>query len=492
MDRLISLVGIFVLMGIAYLLSNNRKAIDWKLVGAGVGLQFVFAGLVLKTRVGQAFFAYMNDVIVALLGFTDRGSEFIFGFIVMDPAKYGEFVFAVKVLPTIIFFSALMSLLYYVGVMQFVVEIIAKVMVRLLGTSGAETLSASANIFIGQTEAPLLIKPYVEKMTRSELMVVMTGGFATVAGGVMAAYVALLRDQFPGIAGHLMAASLMSAPAALVMAKILIPETEEPMTKGDVKIDVPQTDANAIEAAANGASTGLQLALNVGAMLLAFIALINMFDAGLNLLLGHWIPDISFSMIFSYLFAPIALVMGVPSQDALVVGELLGKKLIINEFVAYLDLANILKGDHPLTGRSTVILTYALCGFANFSSIGIQIGGIGGIAPSRKGDLARLGVIAVIGGTLACFQTATIAGALIDESEIQLVRPAPTASPTPESTPEAGQPTPAESPTPVEATPAPEASLPSRHGIWETNCLVKTGRFVSYREGTSGPNLTYI
>ncbi len=457
MERLVSLLGIFVLLGIAYALSDNRKAINWRLVGAGVALQLVFAVLILKTKPGELLFAWLNDVIKKLLEFTETGSVFIFGKIVMDPSQYGEYVFAVKVLPTIIFFSALMSILYYIGVMQWIVEIIAKVMVKLLGTSGAETLSASANIFVGQTEAPLLIKPYVEKMTRSELMVVMTGGFATVAGGVMAAYVSMLVDTFPDIAGHLMAASVMSAPAALVMAKILVPETEEPMTKGHVNVDVPTTDANAIEAAANGASTGLQLALNVGAMLLAFIALINMFDAGLSLLTG-----VTFSQLFGYFFAPLAFVMGVPSSDAVEIGRLLGTKIIINEFVAYLDLAELIRSGE-VSGRSLVISTYALCGFANFSSIGIQIGGIGGIAPSRKGDLAKLGVIAVIGGTLACFQTATIAGALVGEEDVQLLKRKPLV----ESSPEHSH----------------RLSLPLQSCICATSVGTTPTGYVSYREG---------
>ena len=434
-------LGIAGFIGIAYLLSRDRSKIDWKLVISGLLLQFVFAFIVLKTQVGRLFFSWVNGAVDKLLGFTDVGSEFIFGSKVLDPSRFGDFVFAVKVLPTIVFFSALMSVLYHLGIMQFVVNILSKLMVKALGTSGAETLSATANIFVGQTEAPLLIKPYVSKMTQSELMVVMTGGFATVAGGVLAAYVALLKDHFPGIAGHLMAASIMSAPAALVMAKVLVPETEEPETKGAVNIKVEQHDANPIEAAANGASVGLTLALNVGAMLLAFIALIAMFDGflgGIGSLFGC--DGLSLSFLMSYIFSPLAYMMGVPSSECLVVGELLGKKLVLNEFVAYSDLSSMLaKGESGLSGRSVVILTYALCGFANLSSIGIQIGGIGSIAPERKGDIARLGLIAVLGGTLACFQTANIAGLLIDDTESQIVSkqkspevmPSPLSSPSP-------------------------------------------------------------
>lgn len=422
-ERLISLVGICGFVGIAYVFSRNRARIDWKLVAAGIALQFLFAVIVLLTAPGRAFFGWVNGAVEKLLGFTNEGSEFLFGSLVLDPARFGDYVFVVQVLPTIVFFSSLMSLLYHLGVMQVIVNLISKVMVRALGTSGAETLSASANIFVGQTEAPLLIKPYVAKMTQSELMVVMTGGFATVAGGVLAAYVSFLKDYFPDIAGHLMAASIMSAPAALVMAKILVPETEEPVTKGPVKIDDERPDANAIEAAANGAATGLTLALNVGAMLLAFIALIAMFNGILGWcgsLVGF--PDLSLSLITGRLFAPLALLMGVPWSECLVVGDLLGKKLIVNEFFAYAELAKMLgEPDNPLSGRSVVILTYALCGFANLSSIGIQIGGIGGIAPERKGDLARLGLVAVMGGTLACFQTATIAGVFIGPEQSQLI-----------------------------------------------------------------------
>ena len=459
LEKSLSLLCIFVFVGVAYAFSRNRSKFVWKLVGAGIGLQLFFAFIVLKTGPGRSFFSGVNGAVEKLLSYTDAGSAFIFSRKLLDdtPSGFGDFVFFAKVLPTIIFFSALMGVLYHLGVMQWLVNIISKVMVKVLGTSGAETLSASANIFVGQTEAPLLIKPYVSKMTQSELMVVMTGGFATVAGGVLAAYVALLKPFFPEIAGHLMAASIMSAPAALVMAKILVPETEEPATKGAVKIEVEQQDANVIEAAANGAGVGLQLALNVGAMLLAFIALIALFNGMLGWV-GGWFgfPELSLSLITSYLFAPLALLMGVPPSECLVVGDLLGKKLIINEFVAYSELASMLgTPDNTLSGRTVVILTYAICGFANLSSIGIQIGGIGGIAPERKGDLARLGLIAVLGGTLACFQTATIAGVLITEEESRLVttQQAPEAQPSPSVTSTAA-PSPDASPAP-EATPSP-------------------------------------
>jgi CNT family concentrative nucleoside transporter len=341
-------------------------------------------------------------------------------------ANTGAF-FAFNVLPTIVFFSSLMTMLYYFGVMQAVVKGIAWVMMRTMGTSGAETLSAAGNIFLGQTEAPLLIKPYVAGMTMSELMAVMTGGFATVAGGVMAAFVGMLIFYFPDIAGHLMAASVMSAPAALVFAKIMYPETEEPATRGSLKVAVEKIDANVIDAAARGAGEGLHLAMNVGAMLLAFIALIALLNALIGWIGGvtnltdvfqsiGWLGPaqaLSLDSILGWIFAPLAWLMGVPWADAPEIGSLLGMKTAVNEFFAYLQLSAMLAGDNTLSPRSVVIATYALCGFANFSSIAIQIGGIGGIAPSRRSDLARIGLRAMVAGSLAAFMTATIAGILI-------------------------------------------------------------------------------
>ena len=301
-----------------------------------------------------------------------------------------------------------MSVLYHMGLMQKVVEFTAKVMMKIMGTSGAESLSAAANIFVGQTEAPLVVKPFVEKMTNSELMALMTGGMATVAGGVLAAYVGMGVD-----AGHLLAASVMSAPAALVCAKLMVPETEVSQTEGVVKVDLPKTNANLIDAAASGASEGLTLALNVGAMLLAFIALIAL----LNGMLGWFgglinVPELSFEFIIGYVFAPFAFLLGVPWDDCLQVGIMLGKKTVINEFVAYMDLQAAISSG-AISQRAITITTYALCGFANFSSIAIQLGGIGGLAPKRRHDLAKLGVKSLIGGTLACFMTAAIAGILI-------------------------------------------------------------------------------
>jgi concentrative nucleoside transporter, CNT family len=445
-QRLVSVIGIAVLLGFGFLLSVNRAMIPWRLVLWGLGLQFAFALLILKTPIGEAFFSWINGVIVALLGFTEEGARFLFGNLVvnnipvgtgepgmapMEPiagtvASTGAF-FAFNVLPTIVFFSSLMTMLYYFGVMQVVVRGFAWIMVRTMRTSGAETLSAAGNIFLGQTEAPLLIKPYIAKMTMSELMAVMTGGFATVAGGVMAAYVGLLIFYFPDIAGHLMAASVMSAPAALVFAKMIWPETEEPATRGQLRVQVEKVDANVIDAAARGAGEGLHLAFNVGAMLLAFIALIALFNALIGWIGGvtqltalfqniGWLAAgqaLSLEALLGWILAPLAWVMGVPWSDAPAIGTLLGIKTVVNEFVGYLQLSALLAGDTELSPRSVVIATYALCGFANFSSIAIQIGGIGGIAPSRRSDLARIGLRAMIAGTLAAFMTATIAGILV-------------------------------------------------------------------------------
>jgi concentrative nucleoside transporter, CNT family len=445
-QRLVSVLGMITLLLIAWLLSVNRAMIPWRVVLWGLGLQIVFALLILKTPAGEAFFTWINTVIVSLLGFTEAGARFLFGNLVVNnvPVGTGEpgsgpftptagsvantgAFFAFNVLPTIVFFSSLMTLLYYLGIMQVVVKGMAWVMMRTMKTSGAETLSAAGNIFLGQTEAPLLIKPYVAGMTMSELMAVMTGGFATVAGGVMAAFVGMLIFFFPDIAGHLMAASVMSAPAALVFAKIIWPETEEPATRGTLKVQVEKIDANVIDATARGAGDGLILAMNVGAMLLAFIALIAL----INALLG-WIGDVThlawffqnigwlapaqpfnLDAILGWVFAPLAWLMGVPWVDAPAVGTLLGIKTAVNEFVAYLQLSALLSGETALSPRSVVIATYALCGFANFSSIGIQIGGIGGIAPTRRSDLARIGLRAMIAGSLAAFMTATIAGILV-------------------------------------------------------------------------------
>lgn len=434
-ERLQSLLGMGVLLGICYALSNNRAKISWKLVGWGMGLQLILGILVLKTGPGQELFKFANDAITKLLSFTGDGASFLFGNMAKQGnmpvgpggnfgpvkgdgsvAEVGAF-FAFGVLPTIIFFSSLMAVLYHLGVMQMVVKGVAWVMQRTMGTSGSETLSASGNIFVGQTEAPLLVRPFIANMTESELMAVMTGGFATVAGGVMAAYVFMLQADFAGIAGHLLAASVMSAPAALVCAKIMIPEPEpeKSQTYGQLKVNLEKIDANIIDAAARGAGDGLKLALNVGAMLLAFIALIAMINwavGGAFAVVG--VEGVTLQLILGKLLAPLAWVMGTPWQDCSSVGQLIGVKTVVNEFVAYIDMSGMIKDPNKLTHpRSVIIATYALCGFSNFSSIAIQIGGIGSIAPERRGDLAKLGLRAMVAGSFACFLTATVAGLLV-------------------------------------------------------------------------------
>ncbi len=535
-DRIMSILGIFAFIGIAYAMSNNRKKVLWKLVAVGTILQLAFALFILRTSIGKAIFSGLNTAVTALLDFTRAGTDLLFTSFVSGQVESAFVNTAMAILPPIIFFSSLMTVLYHYGVMQAVVRVLAGVMVKLMGTSGSESLSSISNIFVGQTEAPLVVKPYVERMTESELMAVMTGGFATVAGGIMAAYVAMLQTSFPDIAGHLIAASVMSAPASLVIAKIMVPETEVSETMGVAKLSTEKLDANGIDAAARGASDGMRLALNVMAMLLAFVALVAMLNYFVSLpsrvknagtvhvangylqSLGQDIPEgcdspylrsdtivcthkalvevshlahaepapdllalsgsqsddierieklaiflaqkapsplaaempivadcnggragacialvaktqseqwtesiqaipekslwpvLSFEFLLGILFFPIAFLMGIPWHDCWIVGQMLGEKMVLNEFIAYLHLADIVD---QLSYRSIVITTYALCGFANFGSIAIQIGGIGGIAPSRRSDLARLGLRAMIAGSIAAFMTATIAGALI-------------------------------------------------------------------------------
>lgn len=404
MERLMSLVGLSIMILIAYGLSTNRRLINWRTVISGLLLQLTLGILILKTSAGRAVFDGARQAFEAVLGFTNQGSEFIFGSL-MDPTRFG-FIFFTMVLPTILFMSALMSILYHLGIMQLIIRFVAKVMVKVMGTSGSESLAAAANIFAGQTEAPLVVKPLIGKMTQSELLALMTGGMATVAGGVLAAYVGFGIDG-----GHLLAASVMSAPAALVCSKLLLPESEVSVTSGDLKISLEQDTVNLIDAASQGAAEGLKLALNVGAMLLVFIALIAMINGILGLIgstMGF--PELSLEWFMGLAFAPLAFLMGVPWSEAPLVGVLLGKKLIINEFVAYLDLKEMMG---TLSERSVIISTYALCGFANFSSIAIQVGGIGTLAPERRQDLARLGLKSLIAGTLACLMTACIAGMLI-------------------------------------------------------------------------------
>ena len=405
MERLIGIVGILVLLCIALAMSNNRKAISWQLVTWGLGIQILFAIIILKTPVGVPFFGAIDIGIKNLLSFSDAGSDFLFKSfrhgVVEDPLMN----FAFRILPTLIFFSSLIAVLYHLGIMQFIVKWIARVMQKSMGTSGSETLCVSGNIFVGQTEAPLLVRPFILKMTKSELMAVMVSGFATVAGGVMAMYVSILGD-IPGIAGHLLAASIMSAPAALVIAKIIYPETETSDTFGDLKIALDKKDDNIMEALSRGATNGMKLAANVAAMLVAFVAIIAMVNAILGLI------DLSLQQILGWIFSPLAWVMGVPWNEAGIIGSLMGEKLVLTELIAYGDLSELMT-TNAISDRSAIIASYALCGFANFASVGIQLGGIGGIAPERRKDLAKLALKAMFGGALASWLTATIAGMLI-------------------------------------------------------------------------------
>lgn len=437
--RLTSLAGIFLLVAIGWAASKDRRNINWKTVVAGLSLQFLFALLVLKSAPGRWFFEVLSEGVRKLISFTDRGAEFIWGGLYRGvPGNYADptqsithlfnpasgaheplgFVFLLNALMPIVFFAALMSVAYHLGLVQWIIVGLARVMKRFMGTSGAETLSASANIFVGQTEAPLVVKPFVDTMTKSELHAVMTGGFATVAGGVMAAYTTFGIDP-----GHLLAASVMSAPAALVAAKLFFPETEVSPTAGELQIELEKTSVNVIDAACNGASEGMKLVWNVAAMLLAFIALIALIDWGLGAidelvairLLDAEPVGLSLGWIFGKLLFPVGLILGVPWADAEAMGSLLGTRMAINEFVAYIQLA---AAEPTLSPRTFVIATYAFCGFANFSSIAIQIGGIGGIAPKRKADLARLGLRAMLAGTLASFFTAALVGVLLSEDEM--------------------------------------------------------------------------
>jgi len=418
MDRLIGILGILAILGLAYIISNDRNKIDKKLIFWGISLQLFFALLILKVPGGKFVFNSIDIFIKKILDFSVEGSKFLFGNLADDSLYFPSdgswpgfgFQFAFLVLPTVIFFSSIMSVLYHIGFMQKIIKHISKLMQKTMGTSGAETTSISANIFVGQTEAPLVIKPFISKMTNSELMAIMTGGFATVAGGVMAAYVLMLSKTIPGIAGHLMAASIMSAPAALVIAKIIYPETNSPETaKGDIELSKVSDDGNFLESIGNGATEGMKLALNIAAMLIAFISIIALLNWALGLIsFGSTI--ISIELILGYLFMPLAFLMGAPWSEAHILGSLMGQKLVLTEFIAYGNLASL--GDSVSTKTAT-IAAYALCGFANFASIGIQLGGIGSIAPERKKDLAKLVMKAMIGGALASWLTATIAGILL-------------------------------------------------------------------------------
>jgi CNT family concentrative nucleoside transporter len=401
MANLISILGLFVILGIGYAFSTARHAIRWRTIGWGLGIQMSLAFFILRTDVGKRLFQTLGDGITKLLDFSKVGSGFVFGSMV-DVSKNG-FIFAFQVLPTIVFMASLISIMYYLGVIQKIVSVLAKAMMKTMGTSGAESLSAAACVFVGQVEGPLLIKPYIGKMTTSELMAIMTGGMATIAGGVMAAYIGM------GIpASHLLAASIMGAPAGLIMAKLLVPETEESQTAGGVTLTVENHEANVIEAAAKGAIDGMHLGFVVAAMLIAFIALIAMVNGAFSLV------GTSLETILGYVFAPLAFVMGVPSADVMTIGAMMGKKIALNEFVAYSELSQIIAGKSTvhLEARSITIATFALCGFANFSSIAMNVGGIGALAPERRSELAKLGLKAMAAGALASCLTATIAGIL--------------------------------------------------------------------------------
>lgn len=464
-ERVTSFLGLFALIGIAWLMSERRSEIKWRPVVWAIGLQLVI-GLVVLSPLLQSGLSAVNDLITKLLDFSHAGSDFVFGSIHPHMVTTGSIpdllsgkgtdelfigrvspatkTFAFWILPTIIFFSTLSSVAYHLGILQFVVQGIAAVMMRTLGTSGAETLCTSANIFIGQTEAPLLIKPFLPRVTRSELMAIMTGGFATIAGGVLGVYAGFI-GSIPNAAGHLIVASVLSAPATFALCKIVVPETEQPETAGGVRIDFPRTATNVIEAGANGAVDGVKLAINVAGVLLAAVAAIAMLDWMISFIpftfcgqssAGFGYPTamvargyelvpaacpagmnaVSLSMadFLGWLFAPLAFLMGVPWGECVTVGRLLGEKLVLTEFTAYLHLGGIIDGDTAiLSQRGAILAAYGLCGFSNFASIGIQIGGIGAMAPTRTGDLASLGMKAMIAGHLACAMTACIVGIII-------------------------------------------------------------------------------
>lgn len=422
------LLGMAVLVGLAYLASENKKAINWKLVGKGLAIQLLFAFLILYVSPVEAAFDFVSRMFIRVIGFTQQGTNFLFGSFVTGKIESGLINFVFNILPTIVFFSALSSLLFYLGVLQKIVYVLAWIMKKIMKLSGAESLAAAGNIFLGQTESPFLIKPYLGKMTKSEIMCLMTGGMATIAGGVLAAYIGFLGgddiESQKEFAKHLLAASVMSAPAAIVAAKILVPETQE--FDENLEVSKDKIGSNVLEAIANGTSDGVKLAVNVGAMLLVFIALMAFGNTILMKLgdttgLNGWIvantnfDGFSFQFLLGYLCAPIAWLMGVPAEDMVLVGQLIGEKTILNEFVAYVSLGDLKSNGEFAFGafqykKSVIMSTYLLCGFANFASIGIQIGGIGSLIPSRKPLLAKLGVRALIGGTLACMFTAVIVG----------------------------------------------------------------------------------
>ena len=406
MEKIISLFGIIVILTIAFLLSNDKKKINVKMIVSGVFLDIILAVAILKVSFIEKFFNIVGECVNKLFLFTGEGSKFLFGDL-MNTDKIG-FIFAFQILPTIIFISALMSVLYYYGVMQKVIKWVGFGVKKLLGTSGAETMTAVANIFVGQTEAPLFVKPYIPKMTKSEILSMMVAGMGSISVGAMAGYVGL------GIsAKHLITASVMSAPAALVISKIMFPEKKVPETSGNIEIESERSHRTVIEAFSEGTSQGLMLALNVGAMLLTFLSLIALINALLGFVGGFFnFNSLSLSWILGRVFSPVAFLLGIPSKEIFIAGDMLGQKLVMNEFVSYISLGEAIKNG-SLSMRTITIMTYALCGFANIASIGIQLGGIGGLAPERKSDLAELGMKALIGGTLVTLLNAAIIGILV-------------------------------------------------------------------------------
>jgi CNT family concentrative nucleoside transporter len=411
MGRMMGLVGIVVMLGIAYALSTNRRAIRWKTVGWGLGLQFLFAVLVLKTEWGRSVIQVAANGVDRLLRLSEYGSRFLFGSLGAQATPQDPFYFAFQVLPTIIFIAALFAILYHYGIMQAIIRAMAVVMTRVMGTSGAESLNAAASIFMGQTESPLTIRPYLSKLTQSELMTVMTAGFATVSGAILGAYIRVGIDP-----RHLLMAVVMAAPAAVLLSKMFVPETESPLTAGTVKLEVERPDPNVLGAAARGTTDGLGLAVNVAAMLISFLALLALLNAlfgavhtGLAAYGFTYFPE-SLQELVGWFFSPLAWLMGVPWKDAGTVGGLMGLRMVTNEIVAYYELVGVREALDP---RSAAIASFALCGFANLGSIGIQIGGIGALAPERRGDLARLGLKAMLAATLANFMSASVAGILL-------------------------------------------------------------------------------
>ena len=403
----IGFIGILSLLMIAYALSNNRKAIKFETIFWGLGLQAFFGIIILKVPFIKSQFFFVDKVFKTLISFSDKGSDFLFSSFVPGIGYHEAMInFAFRALPVVIFFSSLISIAYHFGIIQIVVKWVAKLMEKSMKTSGAETLSISANIFVGQTEAPILIRPYIKNMTTSELMAIMTGGFATVAGSVLALYV-LWLEKIPGIAGHMLAASIMSAPASLVIAKLIYPETEKTNSLDELNLHIEKNTTNAMDALGNGATQGLKLAANIGAMLIAFISILSMINFTLELFL-----NINLQEILGIIFSPLAWTMGIPWKEANIVGRLMGEKIVLTELIAYGSLGDLIN-NNLISERSAIISSYALCGFANFGSIGIQLGGIGAMAPEKRNILSKIVLKAMVGGALASWLTATIAGILI-------------------------------------------------------------------------------